>query len=164
MISLLTHVLSLFFSVFGFTTKLVSLLFLIFHTVCMTLLITQHTSSLSPPPKGPDCTLMSKVGDIQSTQWMNERTNERIMVNLPFLGQTFKVKSSSHSNAVEEAEMAAMNPDIDRGCFGTEITKPALGEHVKATQFSVQISTFLLSRAFPLMIRAATLTWHTHHT
>ncbi|KAL1932828.1 hypothetical protein VTP01DRAFT_8506 [Rhizomucor pusillus] len=54
---------------------------------------------------GPDCTLMSKV---------------------------FKVTSSSHSNSVEEAEFEQTVTNIDRGCFGVEITKPALGDHVQA--------------------------------
>ncbi|KAI9322852.1 hypothetical protein BX666DRAFT_1848675 [Dichotomocladium elegans] len=62
---------------------------------------------------GPDCTLMSKV---------------------------FKVKSSSHSNAAEDEEIANMSTDIDRGCFGVEIVKPALGEHVQANKFIAQIA------------------------
>ncbi|CAO3700322.1 hypothetical protein CU097_009944 [Rhizopus azygosporus] len=63
--------------------------------------------------KGPDCTLMSKV---------------------------FKVKSSSHSNAVEEAEYKSLNENIDRGCFGVEVTSPTLGEKVPVNQqYAVQI-------------------------
>ncbi|ORE11095.1 hypothetical protein BCV72DRAFT_198370 [Rhizopus microsporus var. microsporus] len=63
--------------------------------------------------KGPDCTLMSKV---------------------------FKVKSSSHSNAVEEAEYKGLNENIDRGCFGVEVTSPTLGEKVSVNQqYAVQI-------------------------
>ncbi|KAI8968422.1 hypothetical protein BDF20DRAFT_925780 [Mycotypha africana] len=62
---------------------------------------------------GPDCTLMSKV---------------------------FKAKSSSHSNAVEEAEYQNLNENIDRGCFGVELTAPKLGGEVSADQpFTVQI-------------------------
>ncbi|KAI8340401.1 hypothetical protein BD560DRAFT_439903 [Blakeslea trispora] len=62
---------------------------------------------------GPDCTLMSKV---------------------------FKVKSSSHSNAVEEAEYEGLSEDIDRGCFGVELEAPALGAEVNADEaFTVQI-------------------------
>ncbi|KAI8091426.1 uncharacterized protein B0P05DRAFT_527472 [Gilbertella persicaria] len=62
---------------------------------------------------GPDCTLMSKV---------------------------FKVKSSSHSNAVEESEYRDLSEDIDRGCFGIELESPALGADVTAGEtFSVQV-------------------------
>ncbi|KAI7881394.1 hypothetical protein K492DRAFT_230306 [Lichtheimia hyalospora FSU 10163] len=62
---------------------------------------------------GPDCTLMSKV---------------------------FKVKSSSHSNAAEEEAIANMDANIDNGCFGIEISKPAFGEHVPASKkFAVQV-------------------------
>ncbi|ORZ17318.1 hypothetical protein BCR42DRAFT_374530 [Absidia repens] len=64
---------------------------------------------------GPDCTLMSKV---------------------------FKVRSSkSHSNAADE-EVAFDNLDqnIDRGCFGVDITAPELGEHQKVdAPFAVHI-------------------------
>ncbi|KAI9474295.1 MAG: hypothetical protein EXX96DRAFT_529501 [Benjaminiella poitrasii] len=63
--------------------------------------------------KGPDCTLMSKV---------------------------FKVKSSSHSNAVEDAEYQNLDANIDRGCFGVELSSPTLGGEVTAGQsFAVQI-------------------------
>ncbi|KAK4510028.1 uncharacterized protein ATC70_006197 [Mucor velutinosus] len=62
---------------------------------------------------GPDCTLMSKV---------------------------FKAKKSSHSNAVEESEYKNLSENIDRGCFGVELTAPELGGEVTADQtFSVQI-------------------------
>ncbi|OBZ87734.1 hypothetical protein A0J61_04225 [Choanephora cucurbitarum] len=62
---------------------------------------------------GPDCTLMSKV---------------------------FKVKSSTHSNAAEEAEYEGLSEEIDRGCFGVELEAPALGAEVKADEaYSVQI-------------------------
>ncbi|CEP07938.1 hypothetical protein [Parasitella parasitica] len=62
---------------------------------------------------GPDCTLMSKV---------------------------FKAKSSSHSNAVEESEYKSLSENIDRGCFGVEITAPKLGGEVTADEaFSVDI-------------------------
>ncbi|KAI8142918.1 hypothetical protein BJV82DRAFT_612726 [Fennellomyces sp. T-0311] len=61
---------------------------------------------------GPDCTLMSK---------------------------TFKVKSSSHSNAKEDEEISEMNADVDNGCFGIEISKPAIGEHVSG-RFPLQIA------------------------
>ncbi|KAI9280635.1 hypothetical protein BY458DRAFT_499911 [Sporodiniella umbellata] len=62
---------------------------------------------------GPDCTLMSKV---------------------------FKAKKSSHSNAVEEEEYKSLSENIDRGCFGVEITSPALGEKVNVDQkYTVQI-------------------------
>ena len=65
---------------------------------------------------GPDCTLMSKV---------------------------FKVKSSSHSNAVEESEYKNLSENIDKGCFGVELTNPTLGADVVAGQsFSVQIRKF----------------------
>lgn len=65
---------------------------------------------------GPDCTLMSKV---------------------------FKVKSSSHSNAAEDEAIANMDTNIDNGCFGIEISKPALGEHVSAAKkFAVQIGKY----------------------
>ncbi|GAA5802872.1 hypothetical protein EDC94DRAFT_21439 [Helicostylum pulchrum] len=62
---------------------------------------------------GPDCTLMSKV---------------------------FKVKSSSHSNAIEEQEYKGLNENIDRGCFGVDLVSPSLGGEVNAGEaFSVQI-------------------------
>ncbi|KAI7871763.1 hypothetical protein BDF14DRAFT_1873333 [Spinellus fusiger] len=63
---------------------------------------------------GPDCTLMSKV---------------------------FSVKSGSHTNAAEEDQaVAALDTNINRGCFGVDITSPATGEHKKASDvFSVQI-------------------------
>jgi hypothetical protein len=64
---------------------------------------------------GPDCTLMSKV---------------------------FKVRSSSsHSNAADEQEaFANLDKNIDRGCFGVEVTAPELGQHQKAgTAFPVHI-------------------------
>ncbi|CAO3584336.1 unnamed protein product [Absidia cylindrospora] len=64
---------------------------------------------------GPDCTLMSKV---------------------------FKVRSSSsHSNAADEEEaFANLDQNIDRGCFGVEVTAPELGEHQKVgTAFPVHI-------------------------
>ncbi|SAM03281.1 hypothetical protein [Absidia glauca] len=64
---------------------------------------------------GPDCTLMSKV---------------------------FKVRSSSsHSNAADEQEaFANLDQNIDRGCFGVEVTAPKLGEHQKVGQsFPVHI-------------------------
>ncbi|KAI9495139.1 hypothetical protein BDB00DRAFT_973168 [Zychaea mexicana] len=60
---------------------------------------------------GPDCTLMSK---------------------------TFKVKSSSHANAAEDEEINNMDAKIDKGCFGLDITKPAIGEHVSG-YFPVQL-------------------------
>ncbi|KAL0095717.1 hypothetical protein J3Q64DRAFT_1711247 [Phycomyces blakesleeanus] len=63
---------------------------------------------------GPDCTLMSKV---------------------------FKVKSGSHSNAAEEDEQInALDANIDRGCFGVDITNPATGDHKSSGALdSVQI-------------------------
>ncbi|KAI8084710.1 uncharacterized protein BX664DRAFT_337600 [Halteromyces radiatus] len=64
---------------------------------------------------GPDCTLMSKV---------------------------FKVRSSnSHSNAADEQQaFSNLDQNIDRGCFGVEITAPKLGEHIKTnTAFPVHI-------------------------
>lgn len=72
------------------------------------------TQTHYPCRAGPDCTLMSKV---------------------------FKVTSSSHSNSVEEAEFEQTVTNIDRGCFGVEITKPALGDHVQA------------GKSFPINIR-----------
>ncbi|KAI7899328.1 uncharacterized protein BX663DRAFT_554968 [Cokeromyces recurvatus] len=64
--------------------------------------------------RGPDCTLMSKV---------------------------FKVKSSSHNNAAEEAEYQQLNENIDRGCFGVELVSPGLGGEVIAGQpFNVHIN------------------------
>ncbi|KAI8369495.1 uncharacterized protein BYT42DRAFT_584674 [Radiomyces spectabilis] len=63
--------------------------------------------------KGPDCTLMSKV---------------------------FKVKSSSHSNAAEEEAFNNLDSNIDRGCFGIDLTKPELGSHQPSGKtFPVQI-------------------------
>ncbi|OAD72517.1 hypothetical protein PHYBLDRAFT_65444 [Phycomyces blakesleeanus NRRL 1555(-)] len=63
---------------------------------------------------GPDCTLMSKV---------------------------FKVTSPTHTNADTEA-FDNLNVDVGRGCFGLDITKPELGEHVKAAPASlVQIGS-----------------------
>ncbi|KAG1453343.1 hypothetical protein G6F56_007596 [Rhizopus delemar] len=62
---------------------------------------------------GPDCTLMSKV---------------------------FKAKKSSHSNAVDEEEYKGLSENIDRGCFGVEITSPTLGEKVSVDKkYTVQI-------------------------
>ncbi|KAI9014449.1 hypothetical protein CLU79DRAFT_370369 [Phycomyces nitens] len=58
---------------------------------------------------GPDCTLMSKV---------------------------FKVTSPTHSNADTEA-FDSLNVDVGRGCFGLDISKPGLGEHLKAAPASV---------------------------
>lgn len=56
------------------------------------------------------------------------------------MSKVFKAKSSSHSNAVEEAEYKELSQDIDRGCFGVEITSPALGQEVTPDQtFTVQI-------------------------
>jgi hypothetical protein len=56
------------------------------------------------------------------------------------MSKVFKVKSSSHSNAVEEEEFQNLNGDIDRGCFGVDLTKPAIGEHVSSgSPFTVQI-------------------------
>ncbi|KAI8394053.1 uncharacterized protein BYT42DRAFT_28691 [Radiomyces spectabilis] len=61
---------------------------------------------------GPDCTLRSKV---------------------------FKVTSGTHTNE-EMTQLNNMDSNIDRGCFGIEITKPALGEHVQRNQmFPVQV-------------------------
>ncbi|KAG2221350.1 hypothetical protein INT45_012396, partial [Circinella minor] len=59
----------------------------------------------------PDCTLMSK---------------------------TFRVKGTSHSNSDEEA-LVNMDANIDKGCFGVDITQPAIGEHVSGV-FPVQIA------------------------
>ncbi|KAG0745947.1 hypothetical protein G6F23_003982 [Rhizopus arrhizus] len=62
---------------------------------------------------GPDCTLMSKV---------------------------FKAKKTTHSNAVEEEEYKSLSENIDRGCFGVELTSPTLGEKVAVDkQYTVQI-------------------------
>ncbi|KAI9277098.1 hypothetical protein BDA99DRAFT_494863 [Phascolomyces articulosus] len=62
---------------------------------------------------GPDCTLMSKV---------------------------FKARYPSHSNAAEEAEeLAQLSPNIDKGCFGIDITKPAIGDHVSG-RYQVQVA------------------------
>ncbi|CAO3699341.1 unnamed protein product [Rhizopus stolonifer] len=65
---------------------------------------------------GPDCTLMSKV---------------------------FKAKKSTHSNAADEEEYKSLSENIDRGCFGVELTSPTLGEKVSAgKQYAVQIRMF----------------------
>jgi hypothetical protein len=59
------------------------------------------------------------------------------------MSKVFKVKSSSHTNAVEDEEFKALNSDIDRGCFGVELVSPTLGGDVQADQpFSVEISKF----------------------
>lgn len=59
------------------------------------------------------------------------------------MSKVFKVKKSSHSNAIEESEYKALNENIDRGCFGVELISPALGGEVNAGEpFSVQISKF----------------------
>lgn len=56
------------------------------------------------------------------------------------MSKVFKAKSSSHSNAVEESEYKSLSENIDRGCFGVELTAPELGDDVTADQpFSVQI-------------------------
>ncbi|ORZ01760.1 hypothetical protein BCR43DRAFT_470583 [Syncephalastrum racemosum] len=62
---------------------------------------------------GPDCTLMSK---------------------------TFKVKSSSHSNAAEDEQVANMDENIDRGCFGIELTSPEMGSTVNANKIPTVIT------------------------
>lgn len=85
-------------------------------------LLTNEHSVWVHNTKGPDCTLMSKV---------------------------FKVKSSSHSNAVEEAEYKSLNENIDRGCFGVEVTSPTLGEKVPVNQqYAVQIRKSFFSIVF----------------
>lgn len=59
------------------------------------------------------------------------------------MSKVFKVKSSSHSNALEESEYKTLSENIDRGCFGLELTSPTLGGEVNAGQaFSVQISKY----------------------
>lgn len=56
------------------------------------------------------------------------------------MSKVFKVKSSSHSNAIEEEEYKGLNENIDRGCFGIELVAPTLGGEVNADEaFSVQI-------------------------
>jgi hypothetical protein len=56
------------------------------------------------------------------------------------MSKVFKVKSSSHSNAVEESEYKNLSPNIDRGCFGVELAAPGLGEQVNAAStFKVEI-------------------------
>lgn len=56
------------------------------------------------------------------------------------MSKVFKAKKSSHSNAVEESEYKNLSENIDRGCFGVELTAPELGGTVTAGQsFSVQI-------------------------
>lgn len=61
------------------------------------------------------------------------------------MSKVFKVKSSSHTNAVEEEEYKGLPEEIDRGCFGVELTAPTLGENVPVdTPFSVTISKSLL--------------------
>ncbi|CAO0799960.1 unnamed protein product [Mucor circinelloides] len=56
------------------------------------------------------------------------------------MSKVFKAKKSSHSNAVEESEYKNLSENIDRGCFGVELTAPELGGEVTADQiFSVQI-------------------------
>jgi hypothetical protein len=56
------------------------------------------------------------------------------------MSKVFKVKSSSHSNALETAEYKNLSQDIDRGCFGVELVAPGLGEYVDAnTPFKVQV-------------------------
>lgn len=57
------------------------------------------------------------------------------------MSKVFKVKSSSHSNALEDSEYKALSQDIDRGCFGVELTAPVLGAEVNAEEaFTVEIS------------------------
>ncbi|KAI7866054.1 hypothetical protein BDF14DRAFT_1729090 [Spinellus fusiger] len=58
---------------------------------------------------GPDCTLMSKV---------------------------FKATAATHSNEQTKA-LNTLDENIDRGCFGLDISKPALGDHVKAVSGAV---------------------------
>lgn len=56
------------------------------------------------------------------------------------MSKVFKVKSSSHSNAVDEADYKNLPQNIDRGCFGVELVAPGLGEDVTAdSPFKVQI-------------------------
>jgi hypothetical protein len=58
------------------------------------------------------------------------------------MSKVFKVRSSSsHSNAADEQEaFANLDQNIDRGCFGVEVTAPKLGEHQKVGQsFPVHI-------------------------
>lgn len=59
------------------------------------------------------------------------------------MSKVFKVKSSSHSNAVEDAEYQTLSQDIDRGCFGVELSAPVLGAEVSAGEtFTVEISEY----------------------
>ncbi|KAI9315566.1 hypothetical protein BX666DRAFT_319206 [Dichotomocladium elegans] len=60
---------------------------------------------------GPDCTLMSQV---------------------------FQVASATHSNDVSTG-FQSLSVDIDRGCFGVDLVKPKLGEHVQAKRVAIQI-------------------------
>lgn len=61
------------------------------------------------------------------------------------MSKVFKVKSSSHSNAVEDSEYKALDQNIDNGCFGVELTNPTLGADVVAGQsFSVQIRKYIM--------------------
>lgn len=62
---------------------------------------------------GPDCTLMSKV---------------------------FRVASSEHTNEASFA-MSQLDDNIDRGCFGIAMDKPELGRHADPSKVLVQIST-----------------------
>lgn len=61
------------------------------------------------------------------------------------MSKVFKVKSSSHSNAAEDEAIANMDSNIDNGCFGIDISKPALGEHVSASKkFAVQVGKYFV--------------------
>jgi hypothetical protein len=56
------------------------------------------------------------------------------------MSKVFKAKKTTHSNAVEEEEYKSLSENIDRGCFGVELTSPTLGEKVAVDkQYTVQI-------------------------
>jgi hypothetical protein len=60
------------------------------------------------------------------------------------MSKVFKAKKSTHSNAVEEEEYKSLSENIDRGCFGVELTSPTIGEKVSADkQYTVQIRKFI---------------------
>lgn len=56
------------------------------------------------------------------------------------MSKTFKVKSSSHNNAAEDEQVANMDENIDRGCFGVELTSPEMGQTVSANKIPTVVT------------------------
>lgn len=78
------------------------------------------------------------------------------------MSKVFKAKKSTHSNAAEEEEYKGLSENIDRGCFGVELTSPTLGEKVSAgKQYAVQIRMFPFHLFFFLLLLTNTPLYRT---